>query len=100
MEGGRGMEGKNQDQFSEQRKDWRKKNPIGKYGNVTRCVLCRSLSHWARECPRNIQNKGPSDNQVKEERSYYGCETNEDEDFGDIEAILDTGCNSTVIGEL
>ena len=85
------------------------RNPVDKQGKVTVCVLCNSEWHWARECPQNAQNKKkeeykPTTNHVKEnkEESVYVGEIRkvDEESWGEIDAILDTGCKSTVCGEL
>ena len=71
------------------------RNPVDKQGKVTVCVLCNSEWHWARECPQNVMNK------KEEERVYIGEISKVDEEpWGEIDAILDTGCKSTVCGEL
>ena len=81
------------------------RNPLDKQGKVSVCVLCGSEWHWARECHQNFLNKKKEiglqeNNQNKNERIYIGedCKA-EDETFGEIDAILDTGCKSTVCGE-
>ena len=84
------------------------RNPV-RQGKVSVCVLCSSEWHWARECPQNIRNKKKeenrsTDNQEKEkgeERVYVGEVYKVDEEsWGEVDAILDTGCKSTVCGEL
>ena len=78
-------------------------------GKVSRCVVCKSEWHWARDCPRNFQNKrkevylskGNSEGEKVEEEIYIGeVTTMNEEPWEEIEAILDTGCKSTVCGEL
>ena len=91
------------------------RNPINKEGRVTLCAVCNSEWHWARDCPQNFQNRKryyenteienrPRNNQEKEreeEKIYIGEVRKLDgESWGDIDAILDTGCKSTVCGEL
>lgn len=79
------------------------RNPVNREGKVTQCVLCKSEWHWARECPQNYQNrKKVQGMEEKEEESVYIGEvrTIDDEPWGDVDAILDTGCKSTVCGEL
>ena len=78
------------------------KNPVDKEGKITLCGICRSEWHWARECPQHIKKE--ENGQVKEkdeERVFIGEVSRADEDsWGEIDAILDTGCKSTVCGEL
>jgi hypothetical protein len=88
----------------------RGRNPMGRYGRISKCAICGSEFHWARECPRNAQNKreGSTTRKREEEKRKEGDEKvymsgmMEDEVnyWEEVEAILDTGCNSTVIGEL
>ena len=78
------------------------RNPVNREGRVTQCAICRSEWHWARECPENIQNKKKVESsQEKEEKVYIGrVSTVDEESWEEIDAILDTGCKSTVCGEL
>ena len=39
--------------------DDRKQNPINTYGRVSRCAVCQSIYHWAKDCPHNEWNKNP-----------------------------------------
>lgn len=89
-----------------------RKNPLNNYGKVSRCAICRSEYHWARQCPKNIENKEQGEKERKEEekegayntdnREIYvsGIKSTEEDMWGKIEAIIDTGCGSTVCGEL
>ena len=91
------------------------KNPLNKLGKVSVCAVCKSEWHWARECPQNFINKKVENmhignrprsayNQEKddnEEKVYVGEVSKvEEESWEEIDAILDTGCKSTVCGEL
>ena len=82
------------------------KNPLNRDGRVSLCTLCKSEYHWVRDCPQNVMNKTkkgkePSQEQEKsEERVYVEVSKVDEEHWGDIDAILDTGCKSTVCGEL
>ena len=78
-------------------------NPRDQYGNILKCHLCDSVSHFARDCPQN--------------RQYYSTETEHVTLFQDGEtkaskdalrqltgdnlclAVLDSGCNITVCGK-
>ena len=73
---------------------FRKKNPIGKDGKISRCYSCGSEYHWSRHCTKNKRtNYTDTRNTGKKEEIYL------QEDSG-IEGILDTGCSTTVCGEL
>ena len=85
------------------------RNPLNREGRVTLCAICRSEWHWARDCPQNYQNKKKtaylskeeSDVGKLEEEIYIGeVSTVDEEPWEVVEAILDTGCKSTVCGEL
>ena len=87
------------------------RNPLGKNGKVTVCVICNSEWHWARECPQNALSRKKEENRPRhavsqekernEEEVYVGEVSKIDEEgWGEVEAILDTGCKSTVCGEL
>ena len=44
----------------------KRKNPIGKNGEITKCAICRSEYHWAKECPDNFNNKRENEVTKKE----------------------------------
>ena len=96
----------------------RKTNPVGRDGEVSRCLICDSKFHWARDCPDAYEND------VKKERFEKREIENSDEKheecvnlslivgFGNRSeklnvlvneskgyAVLDTGCSTTVCGE-
>ena len=89
------------------------KNPIGRNGFVSRCVICSSEYHWANNCPRNASNRGrrvgasgprkdvDKDKEMSEnsDRVYMAGECDK-QYWDDLEAILDSGCKSTVIGDI
>ena len=83
------------------------RNPLDRQGKVSVCVLCSSEWHWARECPENFLSKKKNrpeankEDEEYEERAYVGeISKVEEEPWEEIDAILDTGCRSTVCGEL
>lgn len=82
------------------------KNPMNREGKTTTCTICKSEWHWAYDCPKNFKNRGYKENKKNEEEGkkekiyISGITAEEEEEWGDIEAILDTGCKSTVCGEL
>ena len=72
----------------------RKKNPMNKEGFVSRCAICKSIYHWAKDCP----------DQNKEEVVLFGkgfIECYLQSFFGETlnMAILDSGCVHTVCGD-
>lgn len=118
-EKGRGIGYKNQGRGELKSYERGEKNPT-RYGKTTRCVVCSSEYHWARECPKSYrqQTRGRGGRggigqrmQAERSREEKGHETEEEKVFLEkkeekdshwleVEAILDTGCNSSVIGEL
>ena len=106
----------NRNTYTSNPTQYRRKNPIGRFGETTRCAICRSEYHWARECPDNFRNKrdkpkvesreeirvkedkGEKPKEDKEVKSYMAS-TVEDVMEERITAILDTGCKKTVCGE-
>jgi hypothetical protein len=103
----------NQSNRTEKRdqENWKKKT-IGREGRVTKCAICGSEYHWARECPKNYKNskdqrgkqregetKGKEVKEGRGEEKVYMGGIGEEEDWTEVEAILDTGCSSTVCGD-
>lgn len=93
----------------------RRTNPIGKDGLVSRCVICDSRFHWARNCPDAYENKREKEfthrngNEVNEvvQLSLFMGYSNEANVRNKLQtlvdesrnfAVLDTGCSSTVCG--
>ena len=33
-----------------------KMNPLDKSGRISCCVICKSISHWANDCPNKVQD--------------------------------------------
>lgn len=82
-------------------------NPFGKDGRITKCVICSSIYHWARQCPNNFRNRDKqrkvddkeTKNSEAKERIFWGEEGREEKQWEQIEAVLDTGCSTTLCGE-
>ena len=79
------------------------RNPLDARGRVSVCAVCESEWHWARECPQRFDNRKRETNRERtgdETIVYVEYEDErEDKQWKEIEAILDTGCKSTVCGE-
>jgi hypothetical protein len=98
--GGRSL-GNKSNRMERRNQENRKKKPIGKSGRITRCTICDSEYHWARECKKNYVNnrdwrgkQGEEDTKEREggEEKVYMGDTGEEEEMDDwalIEAILD-----------
>ena len=100
-----------------ERKEGKKQNPM-RGGVVSRCVICKSEYHWARECPKSYRNKNKKEERENEgikgekvwkkekgnnqERVFTATVKEEEKKdyWSRVEAIIDTGCNSTVVGEV
>ena len=104
------------------RENWRRdgKNPM-RNGVVSKCVICSSEYHWANQCPKNVTNsgnfrgrrggasgQGRDSNREREasrdvpeaaEKVFMAAEC-EKEYWSDLEAILDSGCKNSVIGDI
>ena len=82
-----------------QHSDVRKQNPVNTYGKVSRCAVCQSIYHWAKECPHNETNK-IHENKVtlftqEAEKCFIQNFLEETLNL----AVLDSGCTKTVCGE-
>ena len=74
----------------------KKKNPLDKYGRVTKCGICQSILHWARDCPDRESGTGEQISLFSNEiqgpylpqflKETINC------------AILDCGCVKSVCG--
>lgn len=92
----------------------RRQNPPGPDGRITRCLVCDSRFHWARECPDAYENKGDaenSDNAGKDNDRTVNfslftgyADGNLDNKLSKLVreargcAVLDSGCSTTVCG--
>lgn len=81
-------------------------NPLDKFGKWSRCAVCQSTFHWAKDCPhkKNEQVKLTEDENVDEVKitlftndPMSDCEIFMTESQGS--AIIDTACTRTVCGE-
>jgi hypothetical protein len=75
----------------------------GKNKREFKCFICNSKEHGMGECPENWKNKGKVEAEKGETVMWSRFdETCSDSDMGRdaIEGVLDTGCNTTLCGEL
>ena len=88
----------------------RKLNPLGPDGQVSKCVVCKSILHWARDCPHDTERSKFGDVSGAESEvnfsMFVGCASSEVNDkLNSLVsessgcAILDCGCSRTVCGE-
>ena len=93
-------------------KNYVKKNPVGKDGNLLRCKICESVMHFVRECPHNDKKDNVHCTEAVDEQQEFVLFSNEqmkiDADPGSMSrftaealncAALDTCCTSSVAGE-
>ena len=41
----------------------RKRNPVDADGKITKCIICKSIFHWAKDCPDRDKAEIPPDNE-------------------------------------
>ena len=110
MPRGRGfVTGANTERVSTGAQRGRKVNPTGQDGETSRCVICDSRMHWARNCPHAYENIGRIDTDDSETvhlSLFMGFTNNSSQNtklsqlVSDSSgcAVLDTGCSNTVCG--
>ena len=85
----------------------RRQNPRGPDGEVTRCVICESIYHWARNCPHAYENAErdlPSESvDLNLFMGYTGdkdghCKLQNLVEEAKGCAVLDSGCSTSVCG--
>ena len=79
-------------------------NPRDTYGNFLTCHVCKSINHFANECPNNSQYYAETEHVTLFQNEKAEVSTSEDamtQFTGDnlCLAVLDTGCNITVCGK-
>jgi hypothetical protein len=78
-------------------------NPLDEYGNRTRCAICGSIFHWAKDCPHKEEAHACTcDDQDEHNITLFvkgvdPCEVFMCEAFST--AVVDTACTKTVCGE-
>ena len=85
-------------------------NPLNRDGEVTSCIICNSIYHYAKFCP-NAPNRDNDNYEKNKNRTinwcmFIGCASSDQntklEDLieeTDGHGILDSGCSNTVCGE-
>ena len=88
-------------------------NPLNKFGRRTKCVICQSVFHWAKDCPHKESIKVVEDEedevQTKVHKALFTKDSIGLPDHSDTEqifmteaqgsAVIDTACTKTVCGE-
>ena len=79
----------------------RRQNPTASNGRPSRCAICSSTMHWAKDCQHN-EEKGDSDDVAETNLVLMSLHINKDDSslLGEPIgcAVLDSGCNKTVCG--
>ena len=91
-------------------------NPLDRNGQISRCVVCDSKMHWAKDCPHGKTRKTQSTNVIEsdsQQANDNGCEecelvllAKEPVKFQIFvaeaakSAVVDTACTKTVGGQL
>ena len=90
----------------------RKQNPMGLDGKISRCLICESTLHWARNCPHSYEKMGEvaNDNESNDDLVYlslfmgFAGQSSDCVKLNNLVresqgcAVLDTGCSTTVCG--
>ena len=84
-------------------------NPLDRFGRRSKCAICSSVFHWARDCPhkQEVSNvKFTEDNEEIPEECYLTLFTKSKKSENEIFltesmgcAIIDTACTRTVCGK-
>lgn len=80
------------------------KNPLDRNGYPMACNKCRSVFHFAKDCPEDKQGKNSRDQEVNLSYLFVGCASSEEDrlkqliDDSEGFAVLDSGCANTVAG--
>ncbi|XP_034552315.1 uncharacterized protein LOC117821880 isoform X2 [Notolabrus celidotus] len=84
-------------------------NPLDRYGRRTRCAVCQSTYHWAKDCPhKNEQVKLTEDERMTNVVEECNITLLSKDSLSDTEifmveslgsAVIDTACTRTVCGE-
>ena len=91
----------------------KKTNPLNKFGYPTKCAVCQSIFHWAKNCPdkaesvKVVTNEEQSTNELETvEKCNITLFTRDNEMDHEIlvtesfgSAVIDTACTKTVCGE-
>ncbi|KAI4873784.1 hypothetical protein NFI96_002219, partial [Prochilodus magdalenae] len=85
-------------------------NPLDKYGRRSRCAICQSTYHWAKDCPHKNEQAKLTENVESHTEDTDEChitllskETLSETEIFMVEAlgsaVIDTACTRTVCGE-
>lgn len=84
-------------------------NPLDRYGKRTKCAICQSIFHWAKDCPHKAEHVKLTEENAEAEQidecniTLFSKESVSDAEILMVEAlgsaVIDTACTRTVCGE-
>ena len=94
----------------------KRKNPRDKNGKISRCAICESIYHWARNCPDKEPQSDVKKSRFQEDTALLGSSQTQERTEESLisyalntgstlwkecsgKAILDTACTGTVCGK-
>ena len=83
-----------------QEKDTRKRNPLDSHGYISKCMVCKSIFHWAADCPdkNKKETTDSGDNVTLFTADIESCYIESFLSETINKAILDSGCIHTICG--
>ena len=76
-----------------------KTNLLDKSGRISRCVICKSIYHWANDCPNKVQDTSDDVNITLFSQEMHECYMTKFVGETLNCAVLDSGCTKNVCGE-
>ena len=76
-----------------------KTNPLDKSGRISRCVICKSIYHWANDCPNKVQDTSDDVNITLFSQEMHECYMTKFVGETLNCAVLDSGCTKNACGE-
>ena len=76
-----------------------KTNQLDKSGRISRCVICKSIYHWANDCPNKVQDTSDDVNITLFSQEMHECYMTKFVGETLNCAVLDSGCTKNVCGE-
>ena len=84
-------------------------NPLDRYGRRTKCAICQSTFHWAKDCPHKAEHVKMTEETAEAGKieecniTLFSKESLSDTEIFMVEAlgsaVIDTACTRTVCGE-
>lgn len=81
-------------------------NPLDRYGRRSKCAVCQSTYHWAKDCPHKSESVKITEDKTDVEECNITLYTKESPTDAEIfmtecfgSAIIDTACTRTVCGQ-